>query len=146
MTREFMWTDASALTNDISTLWNPSMMYSFPRAVKVEQTSPNSLEADGQECSMTEHLRVTFANPWNFTAYPMDKGSFKADIWSGFGTDILEPVTVLMDPLTLPKEVFGYRPKSRMVASVKEYGESEGPNGVLGQSQMITLSVEVERI
>ena len=146
MTREFMWTDAAALSNDVSKLWNPGMMFSFPNAIKVDKTSPDSLEALGQDISLTEHLRVTFANPWNFTAYPMDKGAFAAQMWSGFGTDILEPVTVLIDPLKLPTDVFGYKPTTKLTASVENFGEPEGPNGVIGQSQMVTLSVQMERI
>jgi len=144
LTREFIWADAAARNNDISKLWNPAMMYSFPNAIKVEQTSPDSLEADGQDVSLAQHLRVTFANKWNFTAYPMDAGPFVAEMWSGFGTDILEPVTVLIDPVQLPGDVFGYKPTSKLTASILPWGEQEGSS--VGQSQMVTLSVQMERI
>merc|ERR1711871_386366 len=145
-TRVFTWPDQAAPSNDPAKLWSPRTMFSFPNSVKIEQVSQPYLENDGQSMMLTEHLRVTFVNGWNYEKFPLDERDIVAQMWSGSGTEVLEPVTVQMDPISLPKDLFGFRPKSKLAATVTPWGEALGPQGAWGKSQMVELKVTATRI
>ena len=145
MTRTCHWADAAALTNDVSKLWTPRHMLSFPQSSKVYERTPATVVADGSQMTLTEELRVTFYNEWDYVSYPMDKRTFTVKISTGSGTELLEPVTVIMDPVTLPTDLFGFKPTSQMGATVLSAGVPLGPSGVFGKSQMIQVEATATR-
>jgi len=145
MTRAFEWSDPAALKNDPSKLWNPRLMFSFINSVKVEDRSHIDLVSEGTKLTLTEHVRVTLTNPWDFSKFPLDQRTFNAQIWSGSGTEMLEPVIVEMDEIELPEDLFGFTPSSKLVATVSPWGEPLGPEGVWGKSQMIQLQATAIR-
>ena len=145
MTRICHWADAAALTVDASKLWTPAHMLSFPQGSQVVERSPASLVSEGSKLTLTEELRVTFYNQWNYLQYPLDKRTFMVQMSSGTGTQLLEPVTVIMDPVSLPKELFGFKPTSQLQAHVERAGDALGPDGVWGKSQMIKLEATATR-
>jgi len=145
MQRTFTWSDQAAQTTDLLQLWTPKMMFSFPNSIKVEELAPGELENDLNMVTLTENLRVTFQNKWDHSKFPRDGFKLYAQMWSGAGTSVLEPVTLRMDPASVPDDLFGFTPTSDIVPVMRNWGEPLGPGGVWGPSQMIELEVEVVR-
>jgi len=109
----------------------------------------HSLETAGQQLTLTEHLQVTFTSNFDYHLFPLDTQTLVAQMWSGVGTDLLEPVTVLMDPVLLPLQLFGFGEEEGVPTVLKveivKWGDRLGPSGVWGQSQMIQLTAYLHR-
>jgi len=143
-TRKFKWKDAKAESIDIGSLWNPRMMFSFPNSLRVEQLAPVELHQLDQTIMLTEHLRVTFQLSTDYKKYPFDNITLSAQMWSTYGTDLLEPITLKYVPAQLAS-TSGFNFDSRLVATVGKHGLPLGPKGEWGNSQMIELQVSATR-
>jgi len=145
MTRSFKWVDQKAETTDTDMLWNPRMAFTFPDSVKVEGLAPVSFSTDGAKVTVTEELRVTLANPgWDYAHFPFDSRTFEIRMASTL-TKVLEPITLRMNEVELPKNLFGFVPSSTLAGSIAMPGNGMGPQGVWGHKQTVVLSATATR-
>lgn len=144
MTRSFRWPDAEAAKMDPALLWNPSRSFSFPDAVSVALMKPRTTQRDGIYLVMEEQLRVTLANSWDYKQFPFDSHTLMVKMNSNSLSSVLEPVSLTMDPVTLPDDLFGFSPKTRLDRAIV-LGQGLGPQGVWGKTQSIQLSAKLTR-
>jgi hypothetical protein len=119
------------------------MSFSFPDSVKVKEMVPTTIQREGLYLVLTQRLRVTFINPWDYSRFPFDTRTLSVRMSTSLAS-VLEPVTLKMDPVSLPDNLFGFSPKSKLSGSIVKEA-ALGPQGVWGQAQMIELKASLSR-